>query len=592
MANEIPRESIAGQTVGIPFLFRFLRPYRWLIAFTILFLVAGRVAATLDPIWLKYIIDGVGRGENLQALTSVIAVYFGLKVLTFVFDYLRDLIFAPAEMGIARTLSDRLFSHLLTLPVSYHVEQKIGGLSRKITRGGRAIGFILDFLVINILPTLVELIIVTIFLIRLYDPIYALLTVGTVVVYTVFTVWATDKRQKYRLGANLADDEVASIEVDTLTNIETVKYFNNENLQLRRYHPAIDKRYDMAVASNKLFALISAGQAVILLAGLGTILLLAIRQATIGTLTIGDLVLLTTYVVRLSAPINVLGFIYRQIRDGLADLDGMSRMLQENITIREPDQPETITDPQGAVRFDQVCFGYNAERMVLRDISLTVKPGEKVAFVGPSGVGKSTIVKLLFRIFDPTQGTIRIDGADLKKIDKETRRDLFAIVPQEPALFNTTIAENIRFGKPDATQEEIERAARLASIDHFVQTLPDKYDTVVGERGVKLSGGEKQRVAIARAIIRDPKVLVFDEATSSLDSHSEKEIQQALHSISEGRTTIAVAHRLSTIADSDRIYVLYDGKIAEQGKHDALLRQGGIYARLWKIQAEQKEEVS
>jgi ATP-binding cassette, subfamily B, heavy metal transporter len=509
-------------------------------------------------------------------------------VLAFVFDFLRDVIFAPTEMGIARTLSRELFNHLLSLPVGYHFEQKIGGLSRQITRGGRAITFILDFLVINILPTLVELLIVTCLLLRLYQPAYALITVATIVVYTWFTIWSTEKRQKFRLGANEADDEVAGIEVDGLANIETVKYFNNEAELQGRYVPAINKRYELSVASNKLFAVISAGQAVILLSGLGILLFMAIRQTLSGALTIGDLVLLTTYIARLSAPIGVLGFVYRAIKDGLADLDAMAKILHEEATVPEPLQPVALPAPRGEVTFDHVSFGYLGKPPVFEDISFTVQPGQRIAFVGPSGVGKSTIVKLLFRFFDPTGGRILIDGVDLRDLDKETRRHLFAIVPQEPALFNTSIAENIRFGKPDATQAEVEKAAQLASIAHFIEALPEKYETLVGERGVKLSGGEKQRVAIARAIIREPAILVFDEATSSLDSSSEKEIQKSLDAISQGRTTVAVAHRLSTIAGSDVIYVLNHGQIAESGTHRQLLARAGLYARLWSIQAEGK----
>ena len=576
-------------TANIWYLTRYLKAYLWPVVWTLLFLVAGRLATSLDPIWLKKIIDGVGAGSTLSSLAQVIAVYFGLKALAMVFDCFRDIIFAPAEMGIARTLSRELFSHLLTLPVGYHFEQKIGGLSRQITRGGRAVTFILDFLIISILPTLVELVIVTVLLLNLYPPIYAFITVGTVVAYTWFTIWSTEKRQAFRLGANRADDEVAGVEVDALTNIETVKYFNNEPELQRRYVPAVDERYWLNVASNKLFALISAGQALILLLGLGAILLLAIRQTLARQLTIGDLVLLTTYIVRLSAPIEVLGFVYRAIKDGLADLDGMAKILHEDVTLPEPANPITLPHPRGEVVFEHVGFSYSPDRPVFQDISFSASPGQRIAFVGPSGAGKSTIVKLLFRFFDPTSGRVLIDGVDLRDLDHQTRRHLFAIVPQEPALFNTTIAENIRFGKPDASDAEVKNAAKLASIDGFIEALPEKYETLVGERGVKLSGGEKQRVAIARAIIREPRIVVFDEATSSLDSKSEQEIQESLDSIAEGRTTIAVAHRLSTIANSDMIYVLDHGRIVEQGTHQQLLALGGMYSRLWRIQSESKE---
>lgn len=579
-----------NKTVGIWYLTRYLKGYFPLVTATLIFMIAGRVASSLDPIWLKEIIDGVGRGENLSALAGVIGIYFAIRIATFVFDFLRDYFFAPAEMGISRSLSRELFSHLLTLPVGYHFEQKLGGISRQITRGGRAVTFILDFVVVSILPTLAELLIVTGLLLKLYPAEYGIITLVTVVAYTWFTVWATEKRQKYRLGMLQADDEVASLEVDAIANIETVKYFNNEKHLLGRYMPAIQKRYKLSVLSNQIFALVSAGQAAILLVGLGLILYLAIKQTLTGSLTIGDLVLLTTYIVRLSAPINVLGFVYRGIKDGLADLDGMARMLQEEVTVAEPIKPVNVSQPTGEVSFKDVAFGYADKKPVFEGLNLDIKAGQRVAFVGPSGVGKSTIIKLLFRFFDPTKGEIAVDGVNLQDLDKETRRSLFAIVPQEPALFNTSIAENIRFGKPDATDEEVKEAARLASIDAMIEKLPEKYETLVGERGVKLSGGEKQRVAIARAIIRKPTILAFDEATSSLDSKSEQEIQKSLDEISAGRTTVAVAHRLSTIAGSDQIFVLDKGKIAEQGTHAELLARDGVYAKLWRIQASHKEE--
>ena len=577
---------------NISYLRRFLKPYRSLVSWTVLFLILARVAGALDPIWLKKIIDSLTNVDHATPLTVLIVTYFGLKAATALFEYLRDLIFAPAEMGITRTLSEVLFEHLLGLPMKYHVDQKIGGISRQIARGTRAITFILDFLVINILPTVAALIITTALLFRYYAPEYAIITAATVILYTWFTIWTTEKRQKFRLGANLADDEVAAIEVDGLSNIDTIKYFNNEALMMKRYKPAAQNRYQLALTSNQLFALISGGQALILLLGLGALLLLAVRQAQAGTMTIGDLVLLTTYVVQLSAPITMLGFVYRNLKDGIADIDGIATILQEEVDIPEPAHPQTIAEVRGALSFTDVGFGYKSRPNVLKDITFDVKPGQRVAFVGPSGVGKSTIVKLLFRIYDPVSGQIVIDDVPLDQLAKEARRSIFAIVPQEPALFNATIAENIRFGKPDATDAEVAEAVETASLTKLIARLPDGYQTVVGERGVKLSGGEKQRVAIARAIIRNPKILVFDEATSSLDSQSERDIQNALDAASAHRTTIAVAHRLSTIAGYDQIYVLGEGRIVEHGTHAELLALEGAYAKLWKLQARHKHEVT
>lgn len=567
---------------------KYLKPFTGVVILTLVLLVGARLFAALDPIWLKKIIDAVTAHQLFAAVIPILGIYFSLNLARIVFDLLRDIVFAPAVQGMSRSLSTQLYSHLLDLPVAYHHEQKLGALGRRIARGSRAISLMFDLLITSIFPTFIELILVTILLLKLYPAIYAIITFATMVSYTAFTVWATDKRQKYRLAANHAEDDVSAIEVDTLVNIDTIKYFNNEPWQKEKYQPAIFKWFNLTVVSNRMFSVVGSGQSLILTGGMGFILVLAIRQALGGLLTVGDLVLLTTYVIRLTEPVSTLGFIYRQLRDNLTDLQGMAKIMAEPITVAEPAKPTMLPEPRGGIQFNEVGFSYTPERQVFSGINLDIKPGHRVAFVGPSGVGKSTIVKLLFRFFDPTEGAITVDGIPLPQLAKETRHNLFAIVPQEPALFNTTIAENIRFGKPTATQEEIEEAAKLASISELIESLPDRYETVVGERGVKLSGGEKQRVAIARAIIRNPKILVFDEATSSLDSHSEKEIQKSLEEVSKGRTTVAVAHRLSTIADSDMIYVLNKGGIEEQGTHQELLHKGGLYAKLWKTQAQHK----
>jgi ABC-type transport system involved in Fe-S cluster assembly fused permease/ATPase subunit len=574
---------------SIWYLSKYLKPFGGIILITLVLLIAGRVFAAITPIWLKKIIDAITAGHGFDVLLPIIVVYFGLALARILFDLLRDVIFAPAVQGMSRTLSTHLYSHLLDLQVAYHHEQKIGALGRRIARGSRSISLMFDLLTTAVLPTFIQLLIVTGILLKLYSPIYAGITFATVVIYTIFTIWATDRRQIFRVAANHAEDEVAAMEVDTLVNIDTIKYFNNEPKQKEKYGPAISKWYKLTVSSNRLFSVVGAGQSLILLLGMGSILVLAIRQTLDHTLTIGDLVLLTTYVVELSAPIDTLGFIYRQLRDNITDLQGMAKIMAEPVTVSEPAEPKTLSNPQGAVDFNHVGFHYASNRTVFEDINLHIEAGQKVAFVGPSGVGKSTIVKLLFRFFDPTKGEVLIDGVPLPQLGKQTRHDLFAIVPQEPALFNTTIAENIRFGKPEATDAEVEEAAKLASIHDLITSLPEKYETLVGERGVKLSGGEKQRVAIARAIIRNPKVLVFDEATSSLDSNSEKEIQKSLEQVAQGRTTIAVAHRLSTIANSDRIYVLNKGAVAEQGTHAELLKLNGLYAMLWKTQAQHSD---
>jgi ATP-binding cassette, subfamily B, heavy metal transporter len=561
------------------------RGYEGRIVATLAALIAARIAATMDPVYLKQVIDGLDAHRPYSAIAAAVGFYFAMRGITFVGEFLRDWIFAPAQIGVGRRVSESVFDYLRQLPVSYHAEQKTGALARKIARGSRAITWIQDFLVMNILPVIFELAFVTVLLLRYYPPVYGLITVATVVVYTWFTIWTTEKRSIHRLNANLADDEASGVQVDSITNIETVKYFNNEGLRQDQFRKSIGKWYDLSVLSNRLFAAISAGQAAIVLVGLGAILVLAIRQAAARTLTVGDLVLLSTYVVRLSAPIGILGFVYRGIKDGIADLDEMGRIFLNDVTVQEPEHPAPLPHPRGEVTFDHVSFTYQGRERVLEDLNLDVPAGARVAVVGPSGAGKSTIVRLIFRFHDPTGGRVLIDGVDLRDLDKETRRRVFAIVPQEPILFNDSLAANIRFGKGDATLEEIEAACRLANIHDFIASLPEGYETVVGERGVKLSGGEKQRVAIARAIIRDPKVLVFDEATSNLDSHSERIIQASLDQLARGRTTLVIAHRLSTIVESDVIYVLERGRVAEAGTHDQLLARDGLYARLWNLQA-------
>ena len=561
------------------------REYRRAVLATLLFLALARVASTADPVFLKQVIDGLGAAGPAGAVTAGLAGYFACRLISMLCELARDWIFAPVIMGASRNLSESVFDRLLLLPVAYHAEQKTGALARRIARGTRSFTFLLDFAVSSILPTLAELLFVTGFLLRLYRPEYGLITFSTVAVYTVFTIWSTEKRQVYRLNANRAEDEASGLQVDSLINIETVKYFNNEDLRRRGFRAGLDRWHAFSVGSNRLFAAISAGQGTILLCGLGAILLLAVAQARQGLLTVGDVVLLSTYVVRVSIPIASLGFVYRGIKDCLSDLQEMGRVFEAPLTVRESDRPVTLPSPRGEVEFDGVSYAYPGREPVLRDLTLRIPAGDRVAVVGPSGSGKSTLVRLLFRFMDPTAGAIRVDGVDLREVARESRRSLLAIVPQEPVLFNDTIENNIRFGRENATAEEIREAVEMANISGLIDTLPEGLATVVGERGIKLSGGEKQRIAIARAIIRDPRILVFDEATSSLDTHSERIIQDSLERVARGRTAIIIAHRLSTIVDCDRIVVLDNGGIAESGDHRSLLERNGLYAHLWSLQA-------
>lgn len=576
-------------TNNILYFFRFFKPYLWPLAATFFFLIGARIATTYDPLLLKQIIDGVTQNEAISTIFQLLAYYFVLRVISVIFEFLRDYIYSPVMMGVSRDIELAVFDHLLKLPVSYHADQRAGNASRALARGSRAIGFVLDFSVSQILPPMFELIFVTILLLRLYTWEFGVITLGTVIFYTWFTVWSTEKRTKYRFEGNAKDDAASGTLVDAISNIDTVKFFNNESLMYNTFFTTKNQWLDLMVRNNRLFALIFSGQGLILLVGLGLILYLAVRQAVAGVMTVGDLVLVSTYIVRLSGPITTLGFVYGQFKNSFADLDAMATILKQEPTILPPKQPVPIEEPKGEVAFEKVNFNYPGREQTIRDLSFHLKPGQKVAFVGPSGSGKSTIARLLFRLYDVADGQILIDNVNIKDLAGETRHRILSIVTQEPTLFNESIANNIRFGNPQATDDQVREAARVAGIDVFIEGLPQKYETLVGERGIKLSGGEKQRVAIARALVRDPKIIVFDEATSNLDSRTEQAIQDALGKAATGRTAITIAHRLSTIVSSDMIYVLEKGQIKEKGTHRELLAKKGLYAKLWDIQSKHPE---
>ena len=571
--------------------YKTFRSYIFWIIPGFVFLVITRIAVTIEPLFLRNIIDKL-TGERVIAasITLILVYYFGTKLVGVISDFFRDYFMSPAIMGVTRDFEKKVFSKLLSLPVSYHADQKAGSAAKAITRGAQATSMTLDFSISQLLPPIFELIFASFLLYSLFTWHYATITLVTIIIYTIFTIWSTNKRTKLRMLGNKEDDKASGILVDSISNIDTVKYFNNESSLFGSFLNTKNKWFKLMVKNNRMFALIFSVQGIILLIGLGLIMILAVNQSISGGISVGDLVLVTTYVVRLSAPVSMLGFTYGMLKNNFADIQAMEGILSQTSNVEEPKNPKSIKNPKGAIEFNNVIFGYDKSKNIIKGLDVKIKPGEKVAFVGPSGSGKSTIVKLLFRLYDVNSGDISIDGVDVKKLSATSKRNTLSIVPQEPNLFNDSFTTNIKFGTLSATHKEVVKSAKIAHIHDFINSLPKKYDTIVGERGVKISGGEKQRVAIARSVIKDPKILVFDEATSSLDSESEKACLEAIEKASVGRTSISIAHRLSTIIDSDKIFVLKNGKVFEEGTHRTLLDKKGLYSKLWKIQTKQSDK--
>ncbi len=560
------------------------------------FLLLAKIANVYVPIVYAHAVDRLSGkvGAAVAVPIGLIVAYGLLRLASAGFGELRDAAFAAVQQRTVRRVALQTFQHMHRLSMRFHLDRQTGGVSRAIERGSAGIESVLRFAVFNIVPTIIELVMVTAIMWRLFDWRFALVTFGAVAAYVAFTLAFATWRVRFRQRMNDRDTEAQAKAVDSLLNYETVKYFGNEAHEARRFDEALAAYERAAVKSQVTLNMLNLGQAAIIAVGLALIMLMAAQGVVNGTMSPGKFVLANTYLIQLYQPLNFLGFAYNMIKQGIADMEQMFRLLSVDQEVK--DRPDAVDlaghldeKPACSVEFQDVRFGYQPEREILKGISFAVPAGRKVAVVGPTGAGKSTISRLLFRFYDVGSGHILIDGRDVRDYTQASLRAAIGVVPQDTVLFNDTIRYNIAYGRPGASQDQIEHAARLAQVHDFVLRMPDGYETRVGERGLKLSGGEKQRVAIARTILKDPRLLILDEATSALDTRTERDIEAALRAVSAQRTTLVIAHRLSTVVDADEIIVLSDGRIVERGTHRDLLGREGVYAHMWALQAQEQE---
>lgn len=584
------RSDLATLKTLLPYLW----VYKWRVLLALLALVGAKLANVGVPVVLKHLVDAMtvkpGDPRALLVLpVGLLLAYGALRLSTTLFTELREFLFARVTQRAVRTIALQVFRHLHALSLRFHLNRQTGGMTRDIERGTRGVGSLISYTLFNILPTLVEITLVLGYLVMHYDVWFSVITFSALVLYIAFTVVVTNWRTHFRRTMNELDSKANTKAIDSLLNYETVKYFGNEEYEAKRYDEGLKNYESAAVRSQTSLSLLNTGQSAIIASAVTLILWRATVGVVDGTMTLGDLVLVNAFMIQLYIPLNFLGVIYREIKQSLADMERLFSLLDENREVADAAGAKALVAHGAQVKFSHVEFSYETKRQILFDVDFTIPAGTTTAIVGHSGSGKSTLSRLLFRFYEVNAGAITIDGQDLRAVTQDSLRHAIGIVPQDTVLFNDTIEYNIAYGKPGATHDEIVAAARAASIHDFIDSLPDGYRTMVGERGLKLSGGEKQRVAIARTLLKDPAILIFDEATSALDSKAEQAIQSQLKDIAKNRTTMVIAHRLSTVADAHQILVLDHGRIVERGTHPALLAAGGLYAQMWARQQARAE---
>ena len=563
----------------------FLKPYSGRIAIAMACLLTAKVAGLAVPMLLKRLIDTLGLPNTLAVIpVALVLAYGGARLSERVFTEMRQIVFARVMARSSRLVMLSVFRHLHALSLRFHLNRQTGGVTRDVERGGSAISDLLDWTLYTIIPTLIEVVLVTAVLVYLYDIYFAVITLAVLVAYVAWTIKVTEWRTRYYRASVEADTAASASAVDSLLNYETVKYFNNEEHEAQRYDASLRKMEEANVMSYKTLAVLNVGQSAIIAVGVTALMFKAAAGVVSGKLSVGDLVLVNAYLLQMAMPLNYLGMMYREVKQALTNIERLWGLLDEKQEVRDQTGSPALQTTQPRVSFQDVHFGYDPRREILHGIHFEIPPGHRVAVVGHSGSGKSTLARLLYRFYDIGSGTIRIDDQDIRELEQDSVRAAIGIVPQDTVLFNDTVRYNIRYGRPAASDGEVEAAAQAAHIHDFIVSLPDGYETSVGERGLKLSGGEKQRVAIARALLKNPAILIFDEATSALDSASEKAIQAELDRIAVGRTTLIIAHRLSTVMDANEILVMDRGNIVERGSHAQLVAMDGHYAGMWRLQ--------